>query len=212
MPYRLFRPDVSRKVPLVVYLHGSGGQGDDNEKQLMLGNTFGTRVWLLPANQKKFPCYVLVPQTDRGWVRYDEAAKVIPGLGEGARLVLEVVDKLRSELPIDERRIYVTGQSMGGGGVWNLIANRPGFFAAAVACCGSRTLDDGTASVETPLWNFHGDADKTVPVEISRERIAARRKAGGRPLSTEYAGVGHNAWEWSFTEPDLVKWVFAQRR
>jgi predicted peptidase len=73
-------------------------------------------------------------------------------------------------------------------------------------------MDDGTASIETPVWNFHGDADQTVPISLSRERIAARRKAGGHPLSTEYAGVDHNAWEWAFTEPQLLKWMFAQRR
>src|SRR5258708_1605923 len=67
MPYRLFRPVGSAKVPLVVYLHGSGGLGADNRKQLELGNVFGTRVWALPENQKRFPCYVLAPQTDRGW-------------------------------------------------------------------------------------------------------------------------------------------------
>jgi hypothetical protein len=71
MPYRLFRPTASGKLPLVLYLHGSGGLGDDNQKQLGLGNVFGTRVWLLPENQKNFPCYVVVPQTDTGWVRYD---------------------------------------------------------------------------------------------------------------------------------------------
>ena len=121
-------------------------------------------------------------------------------------------DELRRELPIDERRIYVMGQSMGGGGTWNVITNRPRFFAAAVICCGSPTLDDGTGSVVTPVWNFHGDADKTVPVSVSRERMAARRKAGGRPISTEYAGVDHNVWEWAFTERELVTWLFSQRR
>lgn len=65
MPYRLFKPAAAGKLPLVLYLHGSGGQGDDNQKQLGLGNIFGTRVWLLPQNQEKHPCYVVVPQTDR---------------------------------------------------------------------------------------------------------------------------------------------------
>jgi len=65
MPYRLFRPATTRRVPLVIYLHGSGGLGDDNLKQLTLGNRFGTRVWLLPENQRRFPCYVVAPQTDR---------------------------------------------------------------------------------------------------------------------------------------------------
>ncbi len=217
MPYRLFRPQAAGKLPLVIYLHGSGGLGDDNLKQLGLGNVFGTRVWLLPQNQKSFPCYVVVPQTDRGWARYDPTqtegpAKVLPGLGDGSRLALEIIDSLCREFPIDQRRIYVTGQSMGGAGTWNIMTGRPQFFAAAVPCCGSISTDNGTGSINTPLWNFHGAADETVPVSVSRERIAARRKAGGHPLSTEYAGVGHNVWEWAYTEPELVKWVFAQRR
>jgi predicted peptidase len=223
MPYRLFRPQAAGNVPLVLYLHGSGGLGDDNLKQLGLGNVFGTRVWLLPENQKRFPCYVVVPQTDRGWIRYDfsqQPAKEIPGLGDGARLALQIVDRLCQEFThesthestIDQRRIYVTGQSMGGAGTWNVIANRPQLFAAAVICCGSISSEDGTESMETPLWNFHGDSDKTVPVSVSRDRIAARRKGGGQPLYTEYAGVDHNVWEWAFTEPALVKWVFSQRR
>src|ERR1700743_1225789 len=55
MPYRLFKPEAKGKLPLVVYLHGSGGLGDGNSKQLALGNTFGTRLWLLPENQKAHP-------------------------------------------------------------------------------------------------------------------------------------------------------------
>ncbi len=218
MPYRLFRPEASGKLPLVIYLHGSGGQGDDNLKQLGLGNIFGTRVCLLPENQKAFPCYVLAPQSNRGWVRYDPAKlekdefEMVPGPGQGVGMVLEIVDELRHEFQIDDRRIYVMGQSMGGAGTWNLIASRPNFLAAAVPCCGSRSMDDGTASIETPVWNFHGDADQTVPIALSRDRIAARHKAGGHPLSTEYAGVDHNVWEWAFTEPQLLTWMFAQRR
>ena len=217
MPYRLFRPAATGKLPLVVYLHGSGGLGDDNLKQLGLGNIFGTRVWLLPENQKRFPCYVLVPQTDRGWAKYDLSQqtdgppKVLPGLGDGSRLALEIIDSLRRELAIDDRRLYVMGQSMGGAGTWNIMTNRPHFFAAAVICCGSVSTEDGTGSLDTALWAFQGDSDQTVPVSLSRSRIAARRKAGGHPLYTEYAGVDHNVWEWAFTEPALVNWLFSQR-
>ena len=218
MPYRLFRPSTNKKAPLVLYLHGSGGLGDDNLKQLGLGNIFGTRLWLLPENQKHHPCYVVAPQTDRGWCLYDPTqeengrAKVLPGFGDGARLAVQIVDALRREFAIDERRIYVTGQSMGGAGVWNVITHRPQLFAVAVICCGSVSTEDGTGSASTPLWNFHGHSDQTVPVSVSRDRIAARRKAGGSPLYTEYAGVDHNVWEWAYTEPNLVKWMFSQRR
>ncbi len=78
-------------------------------------------------------------------------------------------------------------------------------------CCGSDSPDDGGASIETQLWNFHEDADDTVPVSISRARMAARRKAGGHPLYTEYLGVGREVYEWAFTEPAMAKWVFSQR-
>jgi predicted peptidase len=80
-----------------------------------------------------------------------------------------------------------------------------------VPCCGADTDEDAAASLGTPLWNFHGEADKNVPVEFSRERIAALRKAGGRPIYTEYAGVEHNVWQWAYTQPELVKWAFSQR-
>jgi predicted peptidase len=202
---------------LVVYLHGSGGLGGDNEKQLGLGNVFGTRVWLLPENQKRFPCYVLAPQTDTAWVHFSSPGtsgmgEILPGLGDGPRLALEIIDALRRDYTIDEHRIYVTGQSMGGSGVWHLTAQRPRLFAAAVACCGADTLEEASASLGTPLWNFHGTADESVPVSLSRDRIAALRKAGGHPIYTEYEGVGHNVWQWAYTEPELLKWVFAQRR
>jgi len=217
MPYRLFRPSGAARAPLVLYLHGSGGLGDDNQKQLGLGNIFGTHVWALPENQKRFPCYVLAPQTDRGWAAYQrsssgEPARVVSGFGDGAKLALEIVQALGREFAIDEQRIYVTGQSMGGAGVWNLITHRPQTFAAAVVCCGSATPDDVRLAKDLPLWNFHGDADQTVAVTVSRDRIAALRKAGGRPLSTEYAGVDHNVWEWAYTEPALPSWLFARHR
>jgi predicted peptidase len=217
MPYRLFRPETTGgKMPLVMYLHGSGGLGDDNVKQLTLGNRFGTRVWLLPENQKQFPCYIVAPQTDRGWIRYDfsqEPAKELPGFGDGARLALQIVDGLRHEFAIDDRRIYVAGNSMGGAGVWNVLANRENFFAAAVITAGGVSPDDGTGSVATPLWDFHGESDEVVPVSSARDRIAARRKAGGHPLYTEYPGADHDSVaRLGFTEPSLVQWVFHQRR
>jgi predicted peptidase len=151
-------------------------------------------------------------------MRYDEpspgdsVARLVPGLGEGARVAFEIVDALRKELDIDERRIYDTGQSMGGGGVWHMTAHRPRFFAAAAVCCASATNESASRSASTPVWTFHGDADKSVPVAVSRDRIAALREAGAHPLYTEYAGIGHNVWEWAYTEPALVRWMFSRRR
>jgi predicted peptidase len=79
---------------------------------------------------------------------------------------------------------------MGGAGVWNMLGNRPSFFAAAVICCGGVSPDDGTGSIETALGDFHGPTRWFLCPH--RVTLAARRKAGGHPIYTEYAGVDHN--------------------
>ena len=221
-PYRLFRPAApagAGRLPLVLYLHGAAGLGTDNLKQISGGNTPGARIWALPENQKRFPCYIAAPQTDRGWIRYDrprtpggERPTAVAGFGAGARAAADLVESLRREFPIDERRVYVTGNSMGGGGSWHMVAHRPALFAAAVPVCGGKTAEDGSESPGLPVWNFHGDADPRVPVEVSRQRIAARRQAGGDPLYTEYPGIGHDVSAWAYTEPALPEWLFAQRK
>jgi hypothetical protein len=118
MPYRLVRPAAKGKLPLVVYLSGSGGLGEDNKKQLEFGNIYGTRIWLLPENQKRFPCYLLAPQTDRGWAKYDTTqdgpgpAKVIPGLAT------ETVLRSRSSMRCAASLTLINGAFMSPGNRW----------------------------------------------------------------------------------------------
>jgi predicted peptidase len=227
MPYRLYspRPAVAgRPYPLVVFLHGAGGSGTDNLKQLQNANVFGALVWALRENQQKHPAFVLAPESDVNWA----CVVVAPGaparrpadlqwcpdgvLGEGARMALEIIDSVVGRLPIDRQRIYLTGHSMGGAGTWHMIAHRPRFFAAAVPVCGHPDPATAARVKDVPIWNFHGAADEVEPVETSRRMIAALKHAGGRPLHTEYPGLGHNAFAWAYTEPALIEWVFAQSR
>jgi len=227
MPYRLFRParlQPGRRYPLVVFLHGAGGSGTDNVKQLQDANVFGALVWTLPENQARHPAFVVAPQSDVNWpcTLYDPKnppktladIKFCPpeALGIGARLAFEILDGLLATLPIDQDRVYVTGHSMGGAGAWHMIAHRPRFFAAAVPVCGHPLPATAEAVKDMPIWNFHGAADEVEPVTSSRVMIDAIRKAGGRPRHTEYAKVGHNVFRWAYTEPALVEWLFAQRR
>jgi predicted peptidase len=227
MPYRLFtpaRPEPGRRYPLVVFLHGAGGSGTDNAKQLQGANVFGALVWTLPENQARHPTFVLAPQSDVNWActlfdpknppRTLADIKFCPpeALGIGARLAFEIIDGLLATLPIDPARIYVTGHSMGGAGTWHTIAHRPRVFAAAVPVCGHPLPATAVAVKDVPIWNFHGEADEVEPVATSRVMIDAIRKAGGTPRHTEYAGVGHNVFMWAYTEPALVEWVFTQRR
>lgn len=226
MPYRLFSPrglEPGQKVPLVVFLHGSGGSGTDNLAQLQRANMFGALVWTLPENQRRHPAFVLAPQTDVNWgcvipdparpARVPADLKKCPPevLGTGARLAFEIIDSLLSRLPIDRSRVYVTGHSMGGFGTWHMIAHRPALFAAAVPVCGEADRATAPRVKDVPVWSFHGAADDVVPVGDARAMIEAVRKAGGAPLYTEYPGVGHNVFMWAYTEPALVEWLFARR-
>jgi predicted peptidase len=227
MPYRLFTParlDAGRTYPLVVFLHGAGGSGTDNVKQLQGANIFGALVWTLPENQKRHPAFVLAPQSDVNWpcTFYDPKnppktladIKYCPpeALGLGAGLAFEIIDSLLGRLPIDRARIYVTGHSMGGAGTWHMIAHRPRFFAAAVPVCGHPLTATAEAIKNVPVWNFHGVADQVEPVTTSRVMIDALRKFGGEPRHTEYAAVGHDVFMWAYTEPALIEWLFAQKR
>jgi predicted peptidase len=227
MPYRLYTPErlaPGRTHPLVVFLHGAGGSGTDNRKQLEGANIFGALSWTLPENQARHPAFVLAPQSDVNW-----ACVVVDGrkparrpadltwcptgvLGQGAALAFEIIDTLVSTLPIDKHRIYLTGHSMGGAGTWHMIAHRPTFFAAAVPVCGHPDVATAGAVTRVPTWNFHGEADDVEPVATSRRMIDALRMAGGHPRHTEYPGVGHNVFPWAYTEPALVEWLFAQKR
>ena len=210
MLYRLYVPPsyvASRKYPLVLWLHGAAGRGSDNLLQISAGNFLGTHVWTTAENQAKFPAFVLAPQVSdtKMWARPHANTPSV-----SIRLALEILDGVEKEYAIDLDRVYVAGQSMGGEGVWAVLAARPGEFAAAVALC-SDGFDDMTApGAKVPVWIFQGTADEIVSIERARDWVAALRKAGGTPKYTEYPGVGHNVWEKAFAEPDLVPWLAAQ--
>jgi predicted esterase len=63
-----------------------------------------------------------------------------------------------------------------------------------------------------PIWCFHGAADPLISVDYARQMIAALRKAGAQPRYTEYPGVGHDSYRNAFKEPELLPWMFSQRR
>lgn len=213
LPYQLFVPagyDPGKKYPLVVWLHGSGGRGSDNRGQLAEGNAVGANVWVRPENQTRFPSFVLAPQcpADKMWTSLDEAVEP----AEPLRLVVELLGQLSREYSIDAGRVYVAGQSMGGFGAWALASEHPEMFAAAVPVCGGGNEGRAARLAGVPVWAFHGELDRSVRPERSRRMIAAVRRSGGQPRYTEYEGEKHAIWDKVFGEPELLPWVFAQRR
>jgi predicted peptidase len=216
LPYRLLKPlavEDGKKYPLVIFLHGAGERGTDNEKQLVHGvPQFATK-----ANREKYPCFLIAPQCPEGkrWVEVDWSAErhtQPKEPGEPGRLTLELTDKAIKELPIDPKRVYITGLSMGGFGTWDLLARRPDLFAAAVIVCGGADEAAAPRIKDIPQWAFHGAKDPAVKPERSRHMIAALKKAGGTPQYTEYPDVGHNAWDPAYRDPKVYEWLFGQQK
>jgi len=216
--YRLMIPEGysesgAQQYPLVLFLHGAGERGDDNVKQLI----HGTKDFASEENRRKYPCFVVVPQCPNGkrWVEVDWSADTHKQpQDESISLVLtrEVLASLQKQFRIDSQRLYVTGLSMGGYGTWDMVTRTPDVFAAAVPVCGGGDETVAARAVQVPIWAFHGDKDTAVKPERSRRMIAALEQAGGKPKYTEYPGVGHNSWSQTYANPEVLAWLFAQKR
>lgn len=214
--YRLLKPqdyDPQQKYPLVLFLHGAGERGDDNQAQLK----HVVRIFVSEENRGKYACFVLAPQCPAGekWVDVNWGAAKHTQPAEPAAamdLALRLIERLMAQYAIDRQRVYVMGLSMGGYGTWDAIARRPDLFAAAVPMCGGGDEHSAKRIASLPIWNFHGAQDLAVPVSRSRNMIAALREAGAAPRYTEYPDCGHNCWDRAVAEPELLPWLFAQRR
>ena len=210
--YRLFVPrnyDRRKKYPLVVYLHGGGGRGNDNLKQIEGGNGYLIDLFTQAETQSRYPSFVVAPQSpmQEGWIDYDSITPT-----RQLRLVFELIGDLRRTYSIDNGRLYVAGQSMGGFGTFAIISEYPGMFTAGVALCGGGDESKAARLIRTPVWAFHGEKDEAVNVERSRNIVAAIRKAGGQARYTEYSGEGHLIWSKVVKEPELLPWLFAHRK
>jgi predicted peptidase len=197
--YVLFIPkdyDGKKAYPLILFLHGAGETGDDGLKQ--------TKVGLGPVVQKQadtFPCITIFPQAHkRGWGAESESGKQ----------ALAILNEVEKEYKVDKKRVYLTGLSMGGFGTWSLATAHPEMWAAIVPVCGGGDPKSAEKIKDIPCWVFHGDADNSVKVDLSRNMVKALEGAGGKPKYTEYPGVGHNSWVKAYDTKELYEWLLKQ--
>jgi len=106
----------------------------------------------------------------------------------------------------------VVGFSLGGEGAFDIITRAPDLFAAGVPICGIADTAKALLMENTPLWIFHGDNDDINSVTYSRIIVDALTKIGKPPIYTEYAGMDHYVWQTAFNEPDLLPWIFSQKK
>jgi predicted peptidase len=192
--------DGTKRYPLVIWLHGSGQSGTDNESQL--GGA--PKIWTNEENLPKQPCFLLAPQcpsADIGWKN------------QVADNLLALIADLTEHLPIDADRLYLTGSSMGGFGTFSIAAKYPQVFAACVPLCGGGDVKNAEILKNIPFWVFHGDKDDMVPVERSRAIVEAVKAAGGERMKyTELAGAGHGITGIVYPRTDLHEWLFQQKK
>jgi predicted peptidase len=131
--------------------------------------------------------------------------------------LLALLDDLAGTYAIDQRRVYLTGLSLGARGAWRLAANTPARFAALAPICGRRpdgmrNTEDVQALREIPTWVFHGALDEVVPIEESDIIVAALRAHGASVRYTVYPAAGHDSWTSAYAEPELYTWMLSQHR
>jgi predicted peptidase len=204
--YLLFLPEGYQKrgkerYPLIFFLHGIGERGSDPWKVKVHGPP------KVAEKMSNFPFIVVSPQCPAGeWWSTD------------ALIVL--LDDVMGRYKVDPTRVYLTGLSMGGFGAWSLALEFPERFAAVAPICGggnplyvhSYDAARKAAIQAVPFWAFHGDADKSVPVEESTRMVDALKKFGCDAKLTIYPGVGHDSWTQTYSNPELYRWLLQHER
>lgn len=222
MGYRLYKPELKEgeSCPLVIFLHGIGECGQDNEAQVIAND--GAPCWV-KAQEKGV--------IDKAFVVAPQCPLPIPGNfweEEHIAMLGQLMKELLAELPVEKNRVYVTGLSLGGYGTWNLIRTNPGLFAAAVTCCPACVagemfhnhvheegiLECAPALKDIPLWILHSEDDNAVPVEVTK-RMQSMLEAMGKEnlrvtIYPEAEHWGHGCWEPTYRNEEIMQWLFAQ--
>ncbi len=220
MPYRILFPqnyNAKKSYPLLLFLHGAGERGDDNELQLV----HGSKMFLEKEVQEKYPAIVVFPQcaSESYWSnvkgeQVDDGYQFTfskDGEPTQAMMALQLFLKdIQANYKIDEDRMYVGGLSMGGMGTFELVYRNPKTFAAAFAICGGGDTATASKMTDTKWWVFHGQDDGVVDHQHSVDMVKALQDAGADVKFNSYPGVNHDSWTNAFAEPDFLSWIFEQ--
>ena len=222
LPYRLLLPenyDAAKKYPLIIFLHGSGERGNNNEAQLV----HGAKLFLRDDVRKEYPAIVVFPQCaiQSSWSNMTAALDKdgkrkfnFQEAGEPTKAMALLMGLLK-ELPVSyfikKKQMYAAGLSMGGMGTYELVRRNPKIFAAAIPICGGANTATAPLMKKTNWWIFHGAKDNTVPPVLSQEMYDALLKEKAKVKLTIYPEANHNSWDSAFAEKDLLPWLFSQR-
>lgn len=185
-----------RKSPLLIWLHGGGGWTNTNGEG-----------WpkISKHISEKYPFAILFPQSiGVGW--------------DGASMEV-LVKYIIENYPIDSKRVYLAGGSMGGAGTWLVANHNPDLYAALVPCMGGGRVREEILDVisfeklkKKPVWAFGGRLDKATPIEYAIEIDSILNSIGGNAKLTIYENMGHGGpVQEAFKNEELYIWLMQQK-
>ena len=200
IPYRkASTPGPGDKAALVVYLHGGSSKGNDNVTQMNEPGINSISSWLANNNRKAI---MIVPQCpkDRSW------------LGTMLATVKQLMQTFIDRGVADEAQVYIFGGSMGGTGTWNMLANYPEFFAAAMPVAGNPTGLDAEKVAQTPLYTVMGTADVIMKIPNVKTFHAEMDEWNAEyQFDIEDGWTHEDTCKKSYTDTRL-EWVFGHTR
>ena len=218
--YRILYPqnmEEGKKYPLILFLHGAGERGVNNEKQLI----HGAALFVDEEGRPTQEAIVILPQCppDVMWThRVKEKNKEgvwefrFP-LGDSAprpaQLVNLLVEDLMASGQVDTNHMYVMGLSMGGIGTLEFLYRWPEKYAAAICICGGHDPALAEKYCHVPVWFFHGGKDDVVPSVYSRQVFDVLKKCNVNTRYTFFPELNHNSWDAAFSEPELLEWLLS---
>lgn len=182
--------DAKGKLPLIVFLHGSGERGA-NLEMVKAHSPFTYK------NLIKEPVAILAPQCpENTW--WDTQAIYF--------LIKEIVQKYK----IDESRIYLTGLSMGGWGTLKLAGEHPEMFAAVAPVCAPTDrvmLANIHNYKEMNIKIYHGGMDNVVLPENAFNFWMALHPVNPKAELIVFPNDNHNSWDSTYSNPEFYQWM-----
>jgi predicted peptidase len=197
-----YDPSGEKKWPLMLFLHGAGERGTNLAKVAAHGPP------KMVKTNANFPFILISPQCPPGQTWADEP-------------LLALLDDIFTKYRVNEKRICLTGLSMGGYGSWSLASRYPQRFAAVAPICGGgETLSlllpppgRTTALKKLPIWAFHGAKDEVVPLQESERMVNIFKRVGNENVKlTVYPEAGHDSWTEAYSNQELYDWLLHQER
>jgi predicted peptidase len=216
--------DAGKSWPLVTYLHGGGGGGDNKGDAV----SWGSRTPLahtIARHSDWVPALVLMPRCPRGkiwapgpkdpiqspWRLRFHGTDPVP---DAADHITAAIDKVMAEYSVDADRLSLMGHSMGGEGSTLYAAQNAERFSAVAPSAGSAIIVPEYAEklATIGVWMFQGEKDNISTAVLARQMVAAIKEAGGNVKYSELEGVGHNSMKPMLEDEAVFKWLLSQRR